>query len=366
MLAVSLFGKTAANDGVFYVRGNNLIPLQETQIQLRKEVLKFHISDFEWMKVDVDFTFFNPGKSKKVIVGFVTPPADGDTDENQHPQIKGFTVDVNGAKIPFKMKRMSETTFALDKLQVAGRDFVYYFPVSFKPGINRIKHTYTYRGGSSVEVQRDFDYVITTGKRWANKQIDDFEMQVHLDNGIYAVPASFRKDGKYADWKIVGDGVMQPKGESFLYEDSPLMRLTHLNSGYLSLSEKNFKPDNDIVFAEYNWGAGWIERWCDFAQECVSRETLEKIVPYFSLKPWAGTTVEDLKELSANDLRILRNYFFAVRGYEFKSDDLMSFYSQFFWYRPLNGLMVGEIKLSAAEEEFLRTVSKAEKLKTEN
>ncbi len=360
MLSVLLFGTLVANDGVFYVQGNNLIPLQETQIQLRKEVLKFHVSDYEWMDVDVDFSFFNPGKTKSVIVGFVTPPASGDTDEEQHPQIKGFTVNVNGIKIPFKMKRMSETTFALKKLQLEGQDFVYYFPVTFKPGLNRIKHTYTYRGGASVEMHRVFDYVITTGKRWANKQIDDFELQVHLDNGIYAVPASFRKDEKYADWKILGDGVMQPKGERFLYEESPLMRLTHLNSGYLSLKEKNFKPDNDIVFAEYNWAAGWIERWCDFAQECIDRGAMEKIVPYFNLKPWEGITAEDLKEMSAKDLRLLRNYFFAVRGYEFKSEDLLKFYSQFFWYRPVKGLTVDGIKLSAAEEEFVKTISDAE------
>ena len=43
-----------ANDGVFYVQGNNLIPLQETQVELRKEILKFYIKDFEWMDVDVD------------------------------------------------------------------------------------------------------------------------------------------------------------------------------------------------------------------------------------------------------------------------------------------------------------------------
>lgn len=351
-----------ANDGVFYVQGNNLIPLQETQVELRKEVLKFFVTDYEWMKVDVDFTFYNPGKAKTVIVGFVTPPASGDTDEDQHPQIKNFTVNIEGKDVKFEIKRMSESTFSFKELKLGERDFVYYFPVTFKTGFNRVRHTYSYRGGSSVELQRDFAYQITTGKRWANRQIDDFELEVHLDNGIYAVPATFSKDGTLADWEIVGNGVMQERPLGFFSEDGPKVRMAHLNRGFFSLKEKNFKPDNDIIFAEFNWAAGWVERWCDFAMECIDRNALEKVVPYFNLKPWDGITPEDLKELSAFELRIVRNYFFAVRGYEFRSEDLRKFYSQFFWYQPDSDLKSEAIRLSNSEGEFVKKLKAAENM----
>ena len=161
-----------ANDGTFYVSGNNLIPLQETRVSLRKEVLKFFIRDYNWMNVEVDFDFYNPGPARTITVGFVTPPAMGDVAENEHPRIKGFTVVVNGDSVPFKMKRMSETTFSKARLKISGDDYVYYFPVTFKPGLNKVRHTYEFEGGASVELQRSFDYQITTGKRWANRQID--------------------------------------------------------------------------------------------------------------------------------------------------------------------------------------------------
>ncbi len=166
-----------ANDGSFYASGNNLIPLQETEISLKKELLCFYVRDFEWMGVDVNFEFYNPGTEKKLTVGFVTPPADGDvTDvQMQHPSISDFIVIVNGVELEYKIQKMKETSFS-SKTKIDGNDFVYYFDVIFKPGLNTIKHTYNYKVGSTVELQRTFDYQITTVKRWANKQIDDFEL----------------------------------------------------------------------------------------------------------------------------------------------------------------------------------------------
>ena len=350
-----------ANDGVFYVRGNNLIPMQETHVELRKEVLKFYVRDFSWMHVDVDFTFYNPGPEKVVIVGFVTPPAGGDVEEGQHPQIKGFTVNVNGADLPFKIKRMSETSFSYGKLGLEEVDFVYYFNVRFKKGTNSIRHTYTYRGGGSVELQRDFEYQITTGKRWANGQIDDFEMQVHLDNGIYTIPASFSADGKLAAWKIVGHGVIDETPRVWFGEENPRIRMAHLNRGHLSLKEKNFRPDSDVMFAEYNWAAGWVSRWCGFAHECVDREALEKVVRYFDMNPWEGITVKDLGELSRRELTLVRNYFYAIRGYDFKTDMIRKFYSQFFWYKPDPELRWDVVRLSPAEKVFVEKIVEAEK-----
>ena len=81
---------------------------------------------------------------------------------------------VNGKKILFKVKKMKDTSFRFGDMKISGNDFVYYFPVRFRRGLNRIRHTYRFRGGGSTEIRRDFDYQITTGKRWANRQIDDF------------------------------------------------------------------------------------------------------------------------------------------------------------------------------------------------
>lgn len=351
-----------ANDGVFYASGNTLVPLQETQVQLKKEILKFFVVDHEFMNVEVDFEFYNPGKARTLTVGFVTPPADGDVseEEQKHPFISNFTVNVNGRIISYKIKKMSQTSFKMGDAEREGNDFVYYFPVTFKKGLNKIRHTYRFRGASGVELQRDFDYQITTGKRWANKQIDDFELQIHLDNGIFAIPASFRSDAKLAGWRIVGDGTIEDGTRQWFFEDAPRVRMVHLNKGYLLLKEKNFKPDTDIFFGEYNWGANWVSIWCDFAQECVEAESLEKVVKFFNLRPYEGYEDEDFTGLGKKELKYARNYFYAVRGLSFKDAELKNFYAQFFWYKPNESVRAENIRLSGAESAFLAKIKRFE------
>lgn len=358
-----------ANDGVFYAEGNTLIPLQETQVQLKKEILKFFVVDHNFAKVDVYFEFYNPSATKNVTVGFVTPPAEGDvTDEDANKQfITNFMVNINGKNVAYKIKRLKETTFKLEKKEdEAEKDdyFVYYFPVTFKKGLNIIRHTYRYQGGESTELDRDFDYQITTGKSWANKQIDDFELQIHLDNGIFAVPARFIKPGfdpalgmdkELADWKIIGDGAMESTSRQwFNVEASQYVRMVHLNRGYLSFKAKNFKPDYDISFGEYNWAAGWADIWCNYGQECFESESLEKVTRYFDLNPYGEFESTDFDEFTQKDFKYLRNYFYAVRGIDFKDEQLRKFYSQFFWYKPDKMLKVESVKLSKAEDVFLK------------
>ena len=366
---------TNANDGVFYAQGNTLIPLQETQIELKKEILKFYVVNHNYSKVDVYFELYNPSAAKTVTVGFVTPPADGDVTEEaaKKPFITNFTVNVNGKIIPYKIKRLKETTFTLEKAEEeTSKDdyFVYHFPVTFKKGLNVIRHTYRYQGGESTELQRDFDYQITTGKTWANKQIEDFELQIHLDNGIFAVPARFIKpsidpalglDKELADWKIVGNGVLESTSRKWFNVDaSQYVRMVHLNSGYLSFKARNFKPDYDISFGEYNWAAGWASIWCDFGQECVEQDSLEKVTRYFNLKPYADFESIDFDEFTAKDFKYLRNYFYAVRGLDFKDKQVRQFYSQFFWYKPDPKLTLKRIILSRDESLFLKNLAKIE------
>jgi len=348
-----------ANDGSFYVSGNTLIPLQETSVSLKRELLKFYVEDFDKMRTEVDFEFFNPGAEKQIIVGFVTPPADGDVseEEEKHPRIENFTVVVNGETIPFEIKRMSETTFSMDNLKIDGKDFVYYFPVTFRKGLNKIRHTYVFQGGSGIEMQRDFDYQITTGKRWANRQIDDFELQIHLDRGIFSVPASFVKN-KSANWQIVGDGVITKQATEWLPGDSPLAKMVHLNDGYLLLKEKNFRPTQDIFLGEYNWGS-WIDKMCKTSAKCPDTESSRRMIAHsFSVKPDADETV--LGELTGDELKIARNFAYAIRGYNFTDKTLAAFYSQFFWYKPNAALKAEDVKLSDEETAFISLVKKAE------
>ena len=55
---------TFANDGVFYASGNQLIPITETDISVKKEVLTINrVGDY--LEVIVYYEFFNPVGEKE-------------------------------------------------------------------------------------------------------------------------------------------------------------------------------------------------------------------------------------------------------------------------------------------------------------
>lgn len=45
---------------------------------------------------------------------------------------------------------------------------------------------------------------------------------------------------------------------------------------------------------------------------------------------------EELRSLTKNQLRILRNTFYAFQGYKFLSSDLTEFFNQFDWYKKMS------------------------------
>ena len=57
-----------ANDGTYYTSGNQLVPLQETDIRVRKEVLTITLMDNGYARVDVWYDFWNPGTSVKHLL----------------------------------------------------------------------------------------------------------------------------------------------------------------------------------------------------------------------------------------------------------------------------------------------------------
>ena len=62
-LIVALAAVTAwSNDGVFCVNGNHLVPVQETDIALTREVLTISLGDDGYASVDVQYELNNSGR----------------------------------------------------------------------------------------------------------------------------------------------------------------------------------------------------------------------------------------------------------------------------------------------------------------
>ena len=59
-----------ANDGVYYTSGNFLVPLRETDISAKKEILEITLCKDSFATVTVDYTFYNNSEDKTVTMAF--------------------------------------------------------------------------------------------------------------------------------------------------------------------------------------------------------------------------------------------------------------------------------------------------------
>jgi hypothetical protein len=331
---------TKANDGVFYATGNTLVPLKETTIRLKKEILNLTRKD-DWMQVDIYFEFFNPGPDKELTVGFVTPPASGDvTDEEaKHPFVKDFMVMTGENLLPYKVAMMNETGFKVSSKVSDGYDFVYYFTIKFVKGITVIRHSYTYRGGGSVEAKQDFDYRLTTGTTWANNGIDDFELNIDMgDDSYYSVPVAF--GAAAAPWQVAGIGRVSKTNfpVPYMAEDKARLKMVYIRKGKLQMRAANFKPAEDLSINFWHLHNEW-NLWCDKPVKNDFSDITQFI--------WGEAPEVVISKLTNEQLRLYRNLNYARMGYDFKDADLKKAFSKYNWYLPDPAL-----KANAVPEEY--------------
>ena len=189
-----------ANDGAFYAKGNQLIPISEATVSVKKEVLSIQRTTNGYVRVTVSYIFDNPGAAKEILVGFEAPSPAGDVDgtpiNGQHPYISNFSVVMNGSPIRYETAFVNDEDYyeneeinGLTETEALGERFnendpgfyyVYHFNAPFKKGLNTIQHTYNFKMGSSVMEYYSFGYILTAANRWANNGIDDFTLIIDL------------------------------------------------------------------------------------------------------------------------------------------------------------------------------------------
>lgn len=352
-----------ANDGVFYATGNTLVPLKETTIRLKKEILGLERKG-EWMQVDIYFEFFNPGPDKELTVGFVTPPANGDVPdaEAKHPFVKDFRVMVGDKLLPYRIAKMEKTGFKVSAKVAEGYDFVYYFKIKFVKGINIIRHSYLYKGGGSVEASRDFDYRLTTGTTWANSAIDDFELNVNMgDDSYFSVPSSFEVIP--AAWQVTGIGRVSKNNfpVPFLGDDEKRkLKMVYLRKGKLQLKATDFKPTEDLSITFWHLH-NELNFWCDNT-EMNDFDGLRELM-------WAESQKDSVNAMTDEQLRLYRNLNYARGGYDFKDESLKKTFSKYNWYIPDPAAKPENVPDYYVPAELIKLITEEEKkrkIKTDN
>ncbi len=343
-----------ANDGVFYATGNTLIPLKETTIRLKKEILNLERKG-DWMQVDIYFEFFNPGPEKELTVGFVTPPADGDVTEEEakHPQVKDFMVMLGDRLLPYKVAKMEETGFKINSKLANGYDFVYHFTVKFATGITIIRHSYLYKGGGSVEAAHEFDYRLTTGTTWANSGIDDFELNINMgDDSYFSVPAGFGPAP--AAWQVAGIGRIAKNSARVPYmaEGGGKLRMVYLRRGKLQLRAANFKPAEDLSISFWQLH-NEVNLWCDKGVKNEFANFMELV--------WGDSVQSAVSKLTDAELRLYRNLNYARMGYDFKDEGLKKVFSKYNWYIPDPALKLDNVPDYYVSKELMQLITAEEK-----
>ncbi|MBO4662182.1 MAG: YARHG domain-containing protein [Bacteroidaceae bacterium] len=354
-IIVFLFaGMTAAwaNDGVFFVNGNHLVPVQETDIELNREVLTISLCDDGYAMVDVQYVLTNRGKDKTVTMGFeAVAPYNDDvpfSPQGIHPYINDFTVVMNGQKLAYmnavvpskynvdcdfqplnlqqwksygevKMRDgedLPDNSMLYDASQdsLVGFAYAYYFIARFYPGKNTIHHTYRYRLGYGVGRTFEVPYSLMPAMRWANRQIDDFTLRIKATN---TAKHFFVEDSLFAQEQfVVKEGLGKIRKTKWYNE---LFTEIALRNGTVEWHALNYKPKGNM-----NIQSAERLHYDDFKLGTFYDRS-DNYLP--------GTFMIDPKK-SRERQRILSNLPYASRGYVFKDKKLKKYFSQFWWYMP--------------------------------
>jgi hypothetical protein len=338
LLFLLSFTVCCANDGAFRAAGNQLIPMYETDISVKKEILTITRISSGKALITVYYEFFNPKTAKELEVGFEAVSPSGDVTmrpvNGHHPYITQFTVNMNDESIPFKVAIVSDSLYyrngkfksktlaqALKESEendVVDYFYVYHFKAVFKEGINIIKHTYTVDLSSSIIENYYLNYILTAAGRWANRQIDDFTLQINMGE-FQDVSISNTFFSKAAEWQIpeTAKSTVIKMGENDETDKTEFF----IRKGTLVFQKQNFKPVGELCiqslkFAFYNGSEDDLFNY--------KRHRL----------PFSIDDQDEIKkptdELSK---RILKNLPFARRGYIFKSPELQTWFEKQVWYK---------------------------------
>lgn len=320
-----------ANDGAFFAKGNQLIPINETHISIKKEILTLKKVRNQFIEVTVYYEFFNPNDEKKITVGFeaFSPhgAVDGTPKNGHHPYMKDFTVELNDKILKYNVAYVSDSLITENgkikstnipkiddntNVNNVGFYYVYHFDAMFNKGINIIKHTYNYKLSNSIDYNYYFEYVLTAANRWANKQIDDFTLILDIGEfETFSINKSFFKNAN--EWIVNGIGKIEEinvPSSTFIKNDYVKF---HLQKGNLVFQKKNFKIIGDLFI---------------YAQNYFGIQNLEYI-------PFSYYQEDKINQpLNEFHRKVLKNLPFARRGYIFQNQFLNEFYRKLEWYIP--------------------------------
>lgn len=369
---LAVIGRIFANDSSYYASGNQIIPIQESDISIKKEVLTIKRIDESKVRITVDYTFHNPTAEKTILMGFEAGSPSGDARlspiNGQHPYIENFSVSFNGKKLPHKVSFFEQDNLKLEnkiplynidelkkeqppQAKVIDSDpnaihteiqfyFVYHFPATFPKGDSNVIHTYDYAISGSVFTQDEIEYLLTPALRWANKQIDDFTLNIDMGElQQYHISPSFFDNTE--QWTTHGRVKIGMENVMFQYTGESSKHLTvWQHKGSVTFHAKNFKPEGELKLFSNTFLP-------DPENRVYDAKTLK--INYGDLPSFGEFRLKD--EFTR---KVLENLPYARRGYIFKNAELKAYFEKQPWYMPDPDYK--DASLTKEETEWLKAV----------
>ena len=301
-----------ANDGAYTLSGNQLVPINESKISIKKEILTITRLDEEngILDVKVEYTFFNPSKSKTIVVGFEATEPDGDVTTESvnggHPYMKSFSVLMNGKNIAYKIN----SNVVKDNI-----GYVYYFKAPFKKGTNHVTHHYSFEHSGGAGIDYEFDYILSAASRWSKGIIEDFTLVIDVgDFSEFQIVKSFFK--KANEWQVNGS---TEKCLSDYYNGKPAVQF-YVRKAPIVFKKKKFKIKGELFLISERYSRG-IPAYVE-------------VFDYKKVKLWfSGMWIEDIFPKDRVSYKIYKNFPYAQRGYIFKDKEIKKYYEGLSWYK---------------------------------
>jgi len=310
-LAAMLF----ANDYYYYLlSGGTLMPANdnETDVELVDEVIVFELFD-DYYTITVDFNFYNHGESVNLLVGFpYAAGISGHVTYNTYNQQSLFDFQswVNGnleetRNMPIEMNLSDQDMLGSYRAYTQDVDYAYTKEVFFPSQQHtKTKVRYNARYGSDGDYWLA-SYLYGSGRGWFNR--------------IGKAEVIVKNSSKYWIYGIRA-GIPSPGNEPL---DNKDLKHYWVNND-LVFALENFEPDyNDII------------------------EVLLSDRPMFDFSMFKPLSVSydyrnmifqpnQLWYLTREQLRILRNLFYALHGYNFRDSALLNYFSSYFGSYEIN------------------------------
>ena len=337
-----------ANDCIYTVSGNHLMPLCDTDVSVSKEILAIGLNDDGFAYVDVYYEMQNDGQEKNLTVGFEAQPLNYDVSHYSpmtgDPYIEDFSVVMNEAELPYAINISKGQNFNPDAETVWDYSYVYAFDAKFKHGKNTIRHRYRYQISKSIENVFDIAYKLTPATRWANGKIDDFTLMLRADNTAkhFFIPDSVFRG---ADFEInEGEGRIR-KNQSGEYGS---ITEVIVRNGSVCWRMNDFRPDGElsILSADRLVTPVYDKQYVLGTYYDRSENFLQ------TLKTWQECTHNDIDEA------IWRNLPYASRGHVFKNLRLKRFFESQWWYMPNSNYKSNTDDFTPYEREMLNLLNK--------